>query len=417
MSTSCARGAHPRPGVDGGRGVGPDRGRARPAQPQRVTHRNGYRPRDWDTRVGTVELAVPKLRQGSYFPSLLEPRRRAERALAAVVMQCYVEGGSTRRVDDLARSMGLEGISKSQVSRICGELDELVAAWRSRPLDTGPYLFVWIDALSMKVREGGRICNTAVLVATACNADGHREILGLDIGSAEDGASWTGFLGGLVARGLHGVRLVTSDAHQGSRTPSPRCWTAPPGSAAAPISCAICWPGCLVTPSQWWLRWSARSSPRSDPRTPGRSWSGWSPSLSRASSATRPGCWPTPPQRCWPTPPSPRTPGARSGPTIPRSGSTARSAAAPTWSASSPTALRSSGWSARSWPGSTTSGRWPAATWAWTSSAPASSPSPTAHPRRTQATTVRVRIAREQDRRRGLLLHHLTGRGPSAFDR
>jgi putative transposase len=183
--------------------------------PERVTHRNGYRPRDWDTRVGTVELAVPKLRQGSYFPSILEPRRRAERALAAVVMQCYVEGVSTRRVDDVARSMGLEGISKSQVSRICAELDEVVDAWRSRPLDAGPYPFVWVDALAMKVREGGRVCNTAVLVATACNADGHRELLGLDIGAAEDGAVWTAFLRGLVARGLHGVKLVTSDAHQG----------------------------------------------------------------------------------------------------------------------------------------------------------------------------------------------------------
>jgi transposase-like protein len=183
--------------------------------PQRVTHRNGYRPRDWDTRVGTVELEIPRLRQGSYFPSILEPRRRAERALAAVVMQCYVEGVSTRRVDDVARSMGLEGISKSQVSRICAELDEVVDAWRSRPLDAGPYAFVWVDALSMKVREAGRVCNTAVLVATAVNADGHRELLGLEVGSAEDGAGWTAFLRGLVARGLSGVRLVTSDAHQG----------------------------------------------------------------------------------------------------------------------------------------------------------------------------------------------------------
>jgi putative transposase len=183
--------------------------------PQRVTHRNGYRPRDWDTRVGTVELEIPRLRQGSYYPSILEPRRRAERALAAVVMQCYVEGVSTRRVDDVARAMGLEGISKSQVSRICAELDEVVDAWRSRPLDAGPYGFVWVDALAMKVREGGRVCNTAVLVATACNADGHRELLGLELGSAEDGASWTAFLRGLVARGLSGVRLVTSDAHQG----------------------------------------------------------------------------------------------------------------------------------------------------------------------------------------------------------
>jgi transposase-like protein len=165
--------------------------------------------------VGTVELQIPKLRQGSYFPSLLEPRRRAERALAAVVAQCYVEGVSTRRVDDIARQMGLDGISKSQVSRVCAELDEVVATWRNRPLDAGPYPFLWIDALSMKVREGGRVCNTAVLVATACNADGHRELLGLELGSAEDGASWTAFLRGLVARGLQGVRLVTSDAHQG----------------------------------------------------------------------------------------------------------------------------------------------------------------------------------------------------------
>jgi putative transposase len=183
--------------------------------PQRATHRNGYRPREWDTRVGTVELAIPKLRQGSYFPSLLEPRRRAERALAAVVAQCYVEGVSTRRVDDIARQLGVDGISKSQVSRVCAELDELVAAWRDRPLDAGPYPFVWVDALAMKVREGGRVCNTAVLVATAAGADGHRELLGLELGSAEDGASWTAFLRGLVARGLHGVRLVVSDAHQG----------------------------------------------------------------------------------------------------------------------------------------------------------------------------------------------------------
>jgi len=183
--------------------------------PDRVAWRNGYRPRDWDTRVGTVELQVPKLRAGSYFPSLLEPRRRAERALAAVVAQCYVEGVSTRRVDDVARAMGLEGISKSQVSRVCAELDEAVAAWRSRPLDAGPYPFVWIDALSMKVREGGRVCNTAVLVATAVNADGHRELLGLELGAAETGASWTAFLRGLVARGLGGVGLVVSDAHQG----------------------------------------------------------------------------------------------------------------------------------------------------------------------------------------------------------
>jgi putative transposase len=183
--------------------------------PDRVTHRNGYRARDWDTRAGTIELAIPRVRQGSYLPSILEPRRRAERALTAVVAQCYVEGVSTRRVDDVARAMGIDGISKSQVSRMCAELDEVVAGWRNRPLDAGPYGFVWLDALVVKVREGGRVVNTAALVATGVNADGHREILGLDVGAAEDGAAWTAFLRSLVARGLAGVKLVCSDAHQG----------------------------------------------------------------------------------------------------------------------------------------------------------------------------------------------------------
>jgi transposase-like protein len=183
--------------------------------PDRVTHRNGYRARDWDTRAGTIELAIPRVRQGSYLPSILEPRRRAERALTAVVAQCYVEGVSTRRVDDVARAMGIDGISKSQVSRMCAELDEVVAGWRNRPLDAGPYGFVWLDALVVKVREHGRVVNTAALVATGVNADGHREILGLDVGAAEDGAAWTAFLRSLVARGLAGVKLVCSDAHQG----------------------------------------------------------------------------------------------------------------------------------------------------------------------------------------------------------
>jgi putative transposase len=183
--------------------------------PERLTHRNGYRARDWDTRAGTIELAVPRVRQGSYLPSILQPRRRAEKALTAVVAQCYVEGVSTRRVDDVARAMGIDGISKSQVSRVCAELDELVAAWRNRPLDAGPYPLVWLDALMVKVREHGRVVNTAALVATSVNADGHREILGLDVGAAEDGAAWTAFLRSLVARGLAGVKLVVSDAHQG----------------------------------------------------------------------------------------------------------------------------------------------------------------------------------------------------------
>lgn len=186
------------------------------APEQRTTHRNGYRSRRWDTRAGTIELAIPKLRTGSYFPEwLLEPRRRAEKALASVVMQAYVEGVSTRRVDDVAKAMGIEGISSSQVSRICKDLDVIVEEWRARPLDAGPYPFLWIDALAIKVREGGRIVNTSVLVATAVNADGHREIVGLQLGSSETGTGWTKFLRDLVARGLHGVKLVTSDAHGG----------------------------------------------------------------------------------------------------------------------------------------------------------------------------------------------------------
>jgi putative transposase len=183
--------------------------------PARATHRNGSRARDADTRVGTIDLQIPRIREGSYLPSFLEPRRRAERALAAVVAQCSVEGVSTRRVEDIAQAMGITSLSKSQVSRVCSELDALVAAWRNRPLDAGPYVFVWLDALVIKVREQGRVVNTAALVATGVNASGHREILGLELGAAEDGASWTGFLRGLVARGLSGVKLVISDAHQG----------------------------------------------------------------------------------------------------------------------------------------------------------------------------------------------------------
>jgi transposase-like protein len=182
----------------------------------RVNRRNGYRERDFDTRAGTIELAVPKLRSGSYYPDwLLERRRRAERALVAVVAECYVKGVSTRRVDGLVKTLGIEGISKSQVSTLAKSLDEGVAAFRSRPLDGAPYTYVWLDALSMRVREGGRIAQLAAVVATGVNADGHREILGLDLFTSEDGAGWTQFMRGLVARGLSGVRLVISDDHAG----------------------------------------------------------------------------------------------------------------------------------------------------------------------------------------------------------
>jgi transposase-like protein len=182
--------------------------------PERVNHRNGYRLRPFDTRVGSVELAIPKLRRGSYFPDwLLDPRRRAEKALVAVVAECYVRGVSTRRVDGLVKTLGIESLSKSQVSRMAGELDEVVAQFRNRPLDAGPYTYVWMDALSQKVREGGRIINVAVVIAVGVNRDGHREILGLDAITTEDGAGWLAFLRGLVARGLAGTSLVISDAH------------------------------------------------------------------------------------------------------------------------------------------------------------------------------------------------------------
>jgi len=161
----------------------------------RTNRRNGYRDRDFDTRTGTIELSIPKLREGSYFPGwLLEPRRRAERALVQVVAECYVKGVSTRRVDGLIKTLGIEGISKSQVSRLSKSLDETVEAFRSRPLDAGPYTYVWMDALVLKCREAGRIANVAAVVATAANADGHREILGLDVLTSEDGAGWTAFL-------------------------------------------------------------------------------------------------------------------------------------------------------------------------------------------------------------------------------
>ena len=166
--------------------------------------------------MGTIELAIPKLRRGSYFPDwLLDPRRRAEKALVAVVAECYVRGVSTRRVDGLVKTLGIESLSKSQVSRMAAELDEMVSEFRNRPLDAGPYTYVWMDALTEKVREGGRIINVAVVIAVGVNAEGHREVLGLDVITTEDGAGWLAFLRGLVARGLSGVSLVISDAHPG----------------------------------------------------------------------------------------------------------------------------------------------------------------------------------------------------------
>ena len=183
---------------------------------ERTNQRNGYRAREWDTRAGTVELAIPKLRQGSYFPDwLLQHRRRAEQALVSVVATSYLLGVSTRRVEKLVEQLGVKQLSKSQVSAMAQHLDAQVEAFRNRPLDSGHYTFVWCDALVVKVREHGRTVNVHTLIAVGVNADGQREVLGLDVASDEDGAGWLAFLRSLSARGLGGVRLVISDAHRG----------------------------------------------------------------------------------------------------------------------------------------------------------------------------------------------------------
>ena len=182
--------------------------------PERVNQRNGYRERAWDTHAGTVALQIPKLRKGSYFPGFLEPRRTAEKALTAVIQEAYIQGVSTRSVDELVKAMGMTGISKSQVSRLCADIDERVQSFLNRPLE-GDWPYLWIDATDVKVREAGRIVSVAVIIAVAVNTDGRREVLGMDIGPSEAEVFWTKLLRALMRRGLRGVKLVISDAHEG----------------------------------------------------------------------------------------------------------------------------------------------------------------------------------------------------------
>ena len=301
----------------------------------RATHRNGYRPRRWDTRAGEIELQIPKIRQGSYFPSFLQPRRRSEQALLSVVQQAYVCGVSTRRVDQLVESLGLR-VSRSEVSRICAGLDEQVEAFRSRPLE-GRYAYLFLDAKVEKVRDGGRVQRKCVVIAHGVHETGRREIIGLDVGEAETEAFWTDFLRTLVARGLVGVQLVISDAHEGLKNAIAKVLGAP-------------WQRCTVHFLRDCLGHARRDQHgvlaalipifNAENMEAARDRLSEAVATLEAKLPRLPGCSRPPRTTSWPSTPSRPTTGARSARPIRLSASIARSAGAPTSWGSSPTTAR-----------------------------------------------------------------------------
>jgi len=240
---------------------------------ERATWRNGYRERALDTRLGTLNLKVPKLRQGSYFPGFLEPRKTSEKALVAVIQEAWIGGVSTRRVDELAQAMGLSGISKSTVSKLCKDIDERVNEFLNRPL-TGEWPYIWLDATYLKVRQGGRIVSVAAIIAVAANTDGRREIIGLGLGPSEAETFWMDFLRGLKARGLDGTKLVISDAHSGLRAAIERVFEAT-WQRCRVHWMATLWPMCHVASTPWSPQRSGKHSTNPTGHLPARPGAKW----------------------------------------------------------------------------------------------------------------------------------------------